>query len=284
MDRPEVTRKLAAVMAADVAGYSRLMGMDEEGTLSAMNALLADIVEPCIAAHQGRIFKKVGDGFLAEFASVVETVRCALEIQEFVDKTNANLPSETRIEFRIGINLGDVMVEGDDLYGDGVNVAARLQELASPGGICLSGGARDQVQDRFGFSFEDRGEVRVKNIRRQIRLYVVSQGSGAPSEVEHYRVTVRRILSRQTWLTTLALVAVVVIGVFWWYSEASSRRQAEEGERRNVEVSRGGQKVEFTKASIAVLPFDNLSADSAQEYLQTVSPKTSSRRSLAFEI
>ena len=196
----------------------------------------------------------------------METVRCALEIQEFVDKTNANLPSETRIEFRIGINLGDVMVEGDDLYGDGVNVAARLQELASPGGICLSGGARDQVQDRFGFSFEDRGEVRVKNIRRQIRLYVVSQGSGAPSEVEHYRVTVRRILSRQTWLTTLALVAVVVIGVFWWYSEASSRRQAEEGERRNVEVSRGGQKVEFTKASIAVLPFDNLSADSAQEY------------------
>ena len=133
MDRPEVTRKLAAVMAADVAGYSRLMGMDEEGTLSAMNALLADIVEPCIAAHQGRIFKKVGDGFLAEFASVVETVCCALEIQEFVDKTNANLPSETRIEFRIGINLGDVMVEGDDLYGDGVNVAARLQELASPG-------------------------------------------------------------------------------------------------------------------------------------------------------
>ncbi|MBH63047.1 MAG: hypothetical protein CL569_11510 [Alphaproteobacteria bacterium] len=231
MTHSEVVRKLAAVMAADVAVYSRLMSADEEGTLIAMRGILTDVIEPCVDAHQGRIFKTLGDGFLAGFASVVEAVRCALEIQQRATQANLGLSSEARIESRIGINLGNVMMEGDDVYGDGVNVAARLQELAQPGGICLSGAARDQVRDRFGFSFSDRGNVQVKNIQGPVRLYDVSDGSTGDVQDPHQGLSLRGAFSRYTWLTSLVLIYIALLGVAWWYWEASGQRHARDLER-----------------------------------------------------
>ncbi len=142
-------RRLAAILASDVVGYSRLIRADEEGTLAALKALRADIIDPTLAEHNGRIVKLMGDGMLAEFASVVDAVRAAVETQLAVAERNAKLPEEKRIEFRVGINLGDVVIDGDDIHGDGVNVAARLEGLAEPGGICVSGGVYDQVRDRL---------------------------------------------------------------------------------------------------------------------------------------
>src|SRR6516165_9137784 len=148
-------RRLAAILAADVAGYSRLMGLDEEGTHERLQAHRREIVEPKIGGHSGRIVKTTGDGLLAEFASVVEAVRCAAELQRAMIEREAGMPDDRRIRFRIGINLGDVIVEGDDIFGDGVNVAARLEALAEPGGICISRVVRDQVRDRLPYPFED---------------------------------------------------------------------------------------------------------------------------------
>src|SRR5215469_36392 len=142
-------RRLTAILAADVAGYSRLMGVDEEGTHERLQAHLRELVNPKIEEHRGRIVKNTGDGFLAEFASVVDAVRCAVEVQSGMAERNAAIPPEKRIEFRIGINLGDVIAEENDIFGDGVNVAARLEALAEPGGICVSRVVRDQVRDRL---------------------------------------------------------------------------------------------------------------------------------------
>jgi len=166
-------RRLAAILAADVAGYSRLMGADEEGTHERLKAHLGELIEPKIAEHRGRIVKNTGDGFLAEFASVVDAVRCAVEVQRGMAECNAGTPAERRIEFRIGINLGDVIVEVHDIFGDGVNVAARLEGLTEPGGICISRVVRDQVRDRLDYAFEDLGEHSVKNITRPVRVYRV---------------------------------------------------------------------------------------------------------------
>jgi adenylate cyclase len=168
-----VTRRLAAVLAADVAGYSRLMGADEEGTHERLQAHLRELANPKIAEHRGRIVKNTGDGFLAEFASVVDAVHCAVEVQRAMADRNKGTPPEHRIEFRIGINLGDVIVEEHDIFGDGVNVAARLEALAEPGGICVSRVVRDQVRDRLELGFEDLGEQQVKNIARPVRVYRV---------------------------------------------------------------------------------------------------------------
>ena len=147
------TRRLAAILAADVAGYSRLMGADEEGTHERLKAHLAELLEPKIAEHRGRIVKNTGDGFLAEFASVVDAVRCAVEVQRGMAEREPEVPAERRIRFRIGVNLGDVIVEEQDIFGDGVNVAARLEGLAEPGGICVSGTVRDHVGERLPYSF-----------------------------------------------------------------------------------------------------------------------------------
>ena len=166
-------RRLAANLAADVAGYSRLMGVDEEGTHERLKAHLAELINPKIAERRGRIVKNTGDGFLAEFASVVDAVRCAAEVQRGMAERNADAPAEERIEFRIGINLGDVIVEEHDIFGDGVNVAARLEALAEPGGICVSRVVRDQVRDRLDCAFEDLGEQSVKNIVRPVRVYAL---------------------------------------------------------------------------------------------------------------
>jgi class 3 adenylate cyclase len=164
------TRRLTAILAADVAGYSRLMGIDEEGTHERLKAHLGELVNPKISEHRGRVVKNTGDGLLAEFPSVVDAVRCAVEIQRgMIDRE----PEERRIRFRIGVNLGDVIAEAGDIFGDGVNVAARLEALAEPGGICVSRVVRDQVRDRLDYTFEDMGEQQVKNIARPVRVYRV---------------------------------------------------------------------------------------------------------------
>ena len=167
-------RRLAAILAADVAGYSRLMGTDEEGTHERLKAHLQELVNPKIAEHRGRVVKNTGDGFLAEFKSVVDAVRCAVEVQRGMAERNADARPEKRIEFRIGINLGDVIVEEHDIFGDGVNVAARLEALAEPGGIYVSRMVRDNVRDKVVYVFEDLGEQQVKNIARPVRVYRVS--------------------------------------------------------------------------------------------------------------
>src|SRR6266404_1837680 len=166
-----VERRLAAILAADVAGYSRLMGADEEGTLARLKALRRELSDPKIKEHRGRIVKTTGDGLLVEFGSVVDAVRCAVDVQREMAVRNASVPVEGRIEFRIGINLGDIIKDRGDIHGDGVNVAARLEALAEPGGICVSRVVRDQVRDKLDFGFEDRGEQQVKNITRPVRVY-----------------------------------------------------------------------------------------------------------------
>src|SRR6516225_6227040 len=179
MSGERVERRLAAILASDVVGYSRLMGEDEEGTLAALKTLQRKLVDPKAREHCGRLVKTTGDGALVEFASVVDAVRCAVEVQRHMAERNADIPAERRIEFRIGINLGDIMIEEGDIYGDGVNVAARLEALAEPGGICVSRVVRDQVRDKLDFGFEDLGEQHVKNIARPVRVYRVLIG-GAP--------------------------------------------------------------------------------------------------------
>jgi adenylate cyclase len=176
MAEEKVQRRLAAILAADVAGYSRLMGMDEEGTLSAMKELRRELADPKIKEHRGRIVKTTGDGLLVEFASVVDAVRCAVEVQYEMAERNAGVPEEQRIQFRIGINLGDIIKDGRDIHGDGVNIAARLEALAEPGGICVNRVVRDQVRDKLDFAFEDAGEQRVKNIARPLRVYRIRPG------------------------------------------------------------------------------------------------------------
>src|SRR5256714_12534952 len=166
-------RRLTAILAANVAGYSRLMGADEEGTLERLKALRRELVDPKIAEHRGRIVKTTGDGLLVEFASVVDAVRCAVEVQQAMTERNAGTAADNRIELRIGINLGDVIVEGDDLYGDGVNIAARIEALAEPGGVFVSHTVYDHVRDRLPFLFEDLGERQVKNIALPVRVYRV---------------------------------------------------------------------------------------------------------------
>src|SRR5262245_56109645 len=158
------TRRLAAILAADVAGYSRLMGVDEEGTHERLKAHLRELVDPKIAEHHGRTVKNTGDGLLGEFPSVVDAVRCAVEIQRGMIDREPDVPEEHRIRFRIGVNLGDVIVEEHDIFGDGVNVAARLEALAEPDGLCISGTVRDHIGDRLPYTFEDLGEQSVKNI------------------------------------------------------------------------------------------------------------------------
>src|SRR5208282_3278936 len=174
MTEARVERRLAAILAADVAGYSRLMGVDEEGTLRQLKVHRKELVDPKITEHRGRIVKTTGDGMLVEFVSVVDAVRCAVDIQREMVERNADVPAETCIQFRVGINVGDIISDNNDIYGDGVNVAARLEALAEPGGIMVSRNVYDQVRDKLSFGFEDMGEQTVKNIARPIGVHRVS--------------------------------------------------------------------------------------------------------------
>ena len=173
IERPN--RRLTTILAADAAGYSRLVGIDEEGTLDRLRTIRKDVIGPLIAAHRGRIVKTTGDGLLAEFASVVDAVRSAIDMQQAMAESNSGLVQDRRIEFRVGINLGDVVVEDDgDLMGDGVNVAARLEGIAEPGGICLSSAAYDQVRGKLDIAAQDRGQQQLKNIVELVQIYSIS--------------------------------------------------------------------------------------------------------------
>lgn len=178
-------RRLAAILAADVVGYSRLMGVDEAATLAALNAHRRELIDAKIAEHRGRIFKLTGDGMLAEFPSVVNAVACAAEIQSRMHERNAGVSESRRIEFRVGINVGDIIVEGEDILGDGVNVAARLEGIAPPGGIALSAAARDHIGNRLNLSFEDWGDQTLKNIDRPVKVFrvILSLPSSAASAI-----------------------------------------------------------------------------------------------------
>jgi len=166
-----VERRLAAILVADIDGYSRLMGADEVGTLSALKAHRRDLIDPAIAAHHGRIVKTTGDGMLVEFPSVVDAVGCAVAVQRGMASRNAGAPANKRIVFRVGINVGDIIIDGDDIFGDGVNIAARLQTLCEPGGLCISRTANDQIRDKLSLAFADLGEQIVKNIARAVGVF-----------------------------------------------------------------------------------------------------------------
>lgn len=174
------SRKLAAILAADVVGFSRMAGADEDRTLARLRALRSDLIDPTIAVYKGRVVKRTGDGVIVEFRSVVEAVRCGVEIQSSMIERNTGLPPERRIDFRIGIHLGDVVEEGDgDLMGDGVNIAARLEGVAQPGAICLSEDAYRQVKSRLDLAISDMGETRLKNIAEPMHVYSLHFGGGA---------------------------------------------------------------------------------------------------------
>jgi adenylate cyclase len=167
------TRRLAAILAADVAGYSRLVGADEEGTLNRLRSIRAEVIDPKIAEHHGRIVKTTGDGLLVEFASVVDALRCATEWQRGMAERNGAVLSDDRIEFRVGVHQGDIVVEEGDIFGDGVNVAARLEGLADPGGICISARVQEDAAGQLDLNFEDLGDQTLKNIARPVRVYRV---------------------------------------------------------------------------------------------------------------
>src|ERR1700738_4824116 len=214
-----VERKLAAVVAADIAGYSRLMGADEEGTLARLKACRRDLIDPGVARRRGRIVKTTGDGVLVEFSSPVEAVRWAVEMQQGMIERNADVPDDKRLRFRVGINLDDVIVDDRDLYGDAVNIAARLENLADPGGICISRTIREQIRDRLALPFEDGGEQSVKNIARPIRVYVLSADAVAALPKAEAPAAPRpagpAYARRQ--IAAVALAGVLMIaGGLWW--------------------------------------------------------------------
>jgi adenylate cyclase len=250
-------RRLAAILAADVVGYSRMMGEDEAGTLAALQALRAEFIDPTIAEHRGRIVKLMGDGALVEFASVVDALTCAVAIQRGMTGRNADVPGDRRIVFRIGINLGDIIIDGDDIYGNGVNVAARLEALAEPGGICLSGRVVEQVEKNVDVGFASIGPQTVKNIEKPVNAYKVlldpadaGKVVGAPKTKEPGR----------PWLIA-AVVALVVVagGAGLWYHQTNLDFEPASVANMAFPLPE--------KPSIAVLPFDNLSGDIDQEYL-----------------
>jgi class 3 adenylate cyclase len=176
--RERIQRRLAAILAVDIAGYSRLMGADEEGTLAQLKAHRSELTDPKIEEYGGRIVKTTGDGILVEFGSVVDAVRCAVEIQEGMLSRNADGPTKKLIHFRIGVHVGDVIIDGDDIYGDGVNIAARLEGVSKPGGICVSAAVHDEIQDKVAINFENAGEQLLKNITRPVRVYRIEVTGG----------------------------------------------------------------------------------------------------------
>jgi len=211
-------RRLTAIVSADVVGYSRLMGWDESGTLAALKAHLRELIDPKIAEYGGRTVKSMGDGLLLEFPSVVDAVRCAIDVQRGMTERNATVPKEHRIIFRVGINVGDIIIDGDDIFGDGVNIAARLQALAEPGGICVSRVVRDQVLDKLNFTFEDLGAQQVKNIARPVDVYRVGLEAGPRAELRRSALRLRPLVRWAGLGAGIAALVAVVSTFLWWNS------------------------------------------------------------------
>ena len=256
------SRKLAAILVSDVAGYSRLAGADEDRTLARLRTLRSDLIDPIISVHRGRIVKRTGDGSIIEFRSVVDAVRCAIEVQSGMVERNMGLPPERRIEFRVGIHVGDVVQESDgDLMGDGVNIAARLEGIAKPGAICLSEDAYRQVKGRLDCAVTDLGLTQLKNIVEPIRVYslqvgVPAQAKPAEPVTPATPAPQKRRLGLAPLAAALAALLIVVAGGAWWFVNAN--RPASVAMKAPAEAAR---------LSIVVLPFANLSGDSRQDYL-----------------
>jgi len=239
-----VSRKLAAILAVDMVGYSRLMGADEEGTIARQKAHRTELIDPKIAEHNGRIVKTTGDGMLVEFASAVDAVLCAVEVQRAMAEREAAVPEDRRIAYRVGINIGDIVIDGDDILGDGVNIAARLEALAESGGICISRAVFAQIRNKVRLGFADLGLQTVKNIAEPVPTYRVLLD---PADAGKLIAAKRRRLTHWRWAaaTVAAVLVLAVAGVAWWRPSAPP--------------------VAPEKPSIAVLPFDNLSGDPEQD-------------------
>jgi adenylate cyclase len=267
-----VERRLAAILAADVAGYSRLMGADEEGTLARLKAHRRELIDPKIAEHRGRIVKTTGDGILVEFASVVDAVRSAVEIQRYMIDRNAGMAEEKHIAFRVGVNLGDVIIDGDDIYGDGVNIAARLEALAEPGGICVSRVVRDQIRDKLPYPFEDMGEQSVKNIARPVRAYAMGAAAVASTPLVAAQAKpepARRSIIPQRAVIAASLFAAIGLAIVAWWAWPKGNSPAVSVQAPAAASPQIPPAVASTPAprlSIVVLPFANLSNDPEQEY------------------
>jgi adenylate cyclase len=250
------TRKLAAILVSDIVGYSRLAGADEDRILARLRTLRSDLIDPTIAVHHGHIIKRTGDGSVVEFRSVVDAVNCAIEVQRAMVERNAEVAPDKRIEFRIGIHLGDVVEESDgDLMGDGVNIAARLQSIAKPGAICLSEDAYRQVKGRLDLAVTDLGNTPLKNIAEPVHAYSVEVGKQVQAKPIMSALGRRRSLLVPL-AAALATLLMVIAGGAWWFLNAN--RPASVAAKAPAEAAR---------LSIAVLPFANLSGDPAQDYL-----------------
>jgi adenylate cyclase len=243
------TRKLAAILVSDVVGYSRLAGGDEDRILARLRTLRSDLIDPTIAVHHGRVVKRTGDGSIIEFRSVVDAVNCAVEVQRTMVERNAEVAPDKRIEFRIGIHLGDVVEESDgDLMGDGVNIAARLEAVAKPGGICISDDAYRQVKSRLDLKVNDLGPVRLKNIAEPMRAYSLEVGT--PPEARLPANRAKQLASKPRWLAAVAALVLLLVAASGWYMLGG----------------RLTKPAQATHLSVVVLPFANLSGDPAQDY------------------
>ena len=248
------TRKLAAILVADVVGYSRLAGADEDRILARLRTLRSDLIDPTIAVHHGRIVKRTGDGSIIEFRSVVDAARCAIEVQNGMAIRNAGVPAGERIEFRVGVHLGDVVEEGDgDLMGDGVNIASRLEGLSEPGGICLSSAAYEQIRDRLKETFADLGEKQLKNIARPVRVYGLSPSAIAAGMTRVASAApapkVRGWWWRWPTFAAALALALLAAGTFAWRAGYAPRFMA---------ASVDDTLANAPRLSIVVLPFENL--------------------------
>jgi adenylate cyclase len=257
-----IERRLVAILAADVAGYSWLTGVDEEGTHVQLQAHLRTLVDPKIVEHRGRVVKNTGDGMLAEFSSVVDAVRCALDVQRGMAERNAGVADEKRIEFRMGINVGDIIIDRGDIFGDGVNVAARLEGLAKPGGICISDDAHRQVRGKLDVTFADLGERQLKNIARPVRVFQVALDNARPSKLSPPRNATPAVL-RGRWSIRALTIGATVVLIAGAVSGAVYFQPARAPVPDRLAKPSGG-------FSIVVLPFANLSGDASQDYLADV--------------